>query len=626
MKFLFDLDGTLTTAETLPRIAKAFGLEDAIDSLTQRTLRGDAPFVESFIERVDLLGRLDVDAVSLLLSSTPTDPHLASFIRDNLDNCAIVTGNFRGWIDRLADQFGCRLYASEGNIDLTGGVRLTRILSKQDIVSLYQDQGEQVVFIGDSHNDAEAMRLADISIACGTIHQPTASVLEAADYIIYDSKALVRLLGQIQEPKDGLSVVISAAGTGSRLGIGQTKALVSLYGRPLIHHQLEQLSALEDVRIVVGYQAQSLMQTVLEYRRDVIFVCNHDYFTTKTGASLYLGSRHAHSFVFALDGDCVVHPQDLLECIRDNSEFLGITRNTSSESVFAIVNEERQVVAFSQDCSDYEWSGPALIRRDRIRDTKGHLYQMLEAHLPMPARVVRACDIDTYDDYVNALTLIASWSNGNRKIDAYYSHLSRQCDTPLATRNKSPNFTAFDVAFVSRFAGKSKSLLECGAGTGLLVNSLIGKFDSITAVEKYEGFIQYISNDPRIHIIHADLLSVPLSGVFDVITLFGIAQFFSPEEALHIYRKCANCLHPSGVLIVKQQMGICEDLIIDGWSEELNTHYYSEYRSIASETALLHRAGLSVETTVDIYPDEYNRWANTRFIALVCKHADAYSS
>ena len=52
MKFLFDLDGTVTSAETLPIIANHFNCLEEIGELTKRTVQGNIPFVESFIRRV----------------------------------------------------------------------------------------------------------------------------------------------------------------------------------------------------------------------------------------------------------------------------------------------------------------------------------------------------------------------------------------------------------------------------------------------------------------------------------------------------------------------------------------------------------------------------------------------
>ena len=56
------------------------------------------------------------------------------------------------------------------------------------------------------------------------------------------------------------SVVISCAGIGSRLGLGLTKALVQINGRSLISWQLELFKDVEDIRIVIGFQANDIIE------------------------------------------------------------------------------------------------------------------------------------------------------------------------------------------------------------------------------------------------------------------------------------------------------------------------------------------------------------------------------
>jgi phosphoserine phosphatase len=55
-KFIFDLDGTITKEETLPLIARHFKVEEKIEELTRATVAGEVPFIESFIQRVNILG------------------------------------------------------------------------------------------------------------------------------------------------------------------------------------------------------------------------------------------------------------------------------------------------------------------------------------------------------------------------------------------------------------------------------------------------------------------------------------------------------------------------------------------------------------------------------------------
>ncbi|MDE4980341.1 2-C-methyl-D-erythritol 4-phosphate cytidylyltransferase, partial [Francisella tularensis subsp. holarctica] len=81
------------------------------------------------------------------------------------------------------------------------------------------------------------------------------------------------------------SIILSCAGIGSRLGLGKTKALIEIKSKSLIDYQLSNFKNIEDIRIVIGYQANEVISAALSIRKDIIFVFNHDYFNTKTGAS-----------------------------------------------------------------------------------------------------------------------------------------------------------------------------------------------------------------------------------------------------------------------------------------------------------------------------------------------------
>ena len=64
------------------------------------------------------------------------------------------------------------------------------------------------------------------------------------------------------------TIIIGCAGTGNRLGLGTTKALVEIEGKPLIIHHLEKLKDEKDIRVVVGFQAEKVIRVVNEYRRN----------------------------------------------------------------------------------------------------------------------------------------------------------------------------------------------------------------------------------------------------------------------------------------------------------------------------------------------------------------------
>jgi HAD superfamily phosphoserine phosphatase-like hydrolase len=197
VKFIFDLDGTVTAEETLPLIAKHFNVQEEIEELTRETIKGNIPFVESFIRRVMILGKLPVSEVAALLEKVSLHQELFTFIQTHPQHCAIATGNLECWVDRLLSKFDCDSYCSDSIVENNGVVKLTKILRKELVVEKYQQEGFQVVFIGDGNNDLEAMRIADIAIAVGMVHYPSKSILPISNYLIFNEKTLCRQLSQL---------------------------------------------------------------------------------------------------------------------------------------------------------------------------------------------------------------------------------------------------------------------------------------------------------------------------------------------------------------------------------------------------------------------------------------------
>jgi cyclopropane fatty-acyl-phospholipid synthase-like methyltransferase len=205
---------------------------------------------------------------------------------------------------------------------------------------------------------------------------------------------------------------------------------------------------------------------------------------------------------------------------------------------------------------------------------------------------------------------------GNEKIRPYYDNLASRIQTAVETRNKAPDFTQYDVAYMQQFQNAQRTLLDLGAGSGLLFNKLSPGFKHAIAVELYPQFSRFIDDRPNVTVINADVLEFETEKHFDLVIAFGVMNFFDREEAAKIYSKMFRFAAPGGRMIVKHQMGLTEDVIVDTFSEELRQNYYSEYRSLENEMALVSSAGFDDLRTTDIYPDAFNRWGNTRFMAI----------
>jgi choline kinase len=209
---------------------------------------------------------------------------------------------------------------------------------------------------------------------------------------------------------------VNCAGEGRRLGLGSTKALVSVHGELLISWHLRMLRHVRDVVVVVGYQSEAVVDAVRKLRRDVIFAFNHDYATTGTAASLARGADGAPGDVISLDGDLLVHPEDFQSFLDAPRPCLGVGPATTTHAVHARLGSDGEgsdVVGFGRDAHGLEWTGLLRVPGDLIasahagHEANGHVFEMVAPHLPMEAVHVRSREIDTPEDYDRALEWLA---------------------------------------------------------------------------------------------------------------------------------------------------------------------------------------------------------------------------
>ncbi|WP_105618964.1 phosphocholine cytidylyltransferase family protein [Vallitalea okinawensis] len=202
------------------------------------------------------------------------------------------------------------------------------------------------------------------------------------------------------------TIVISCAGMGSRLGLGCPKSLVEIDGKPLIIRQLEMLQNYDDIRIVVGYQMEKVIEVVSLYRKDIVFAINNNYMNTGTGASFCIGAENSREYVVSLDGDLLVNPQDLQDVLKVKDEFIcGTDPSTDNPVLMDTTQENGSLVVkeFSRERGQYEWTGLMKIKKEHISAVRGHVYTILEPLLPLPMKYIRTKEIDTLDDYDRAV-------------------------------------------------------------------------------------------------------------------------------------------------------------------------------------------------------------------------------
>ena len=193
-KFAFDLDGTVTKIETLPLLAKELGLADEMKLLTDLTLSGRIPFDKSFWLRYLILRNIPLKRIQAIMASVELDAEITTFIRENKDSCAIITGNLDCWIEPIIAKLGCRSFSSTSVLDEKKVPVLNKILDKGAAIRELKKSSSKVVAIGESFNDVPMFKAADISVAYGGVHKPVSTAISISDYVIFDGASLCKLL------------------------------------------------------------------------------------------------------------------------------------------------------------------------------------------------------------------------------------------------------------------------------------------------------------------------------------------------------------------------------------------------------------------------------------------------
>ena len=175
----FDMDSTLIQTEVIDELAMRAGVGDKVKEITERAMRGEIDFKESFTERVSLLKGLDSAVMREIAENLPITEgvdRLMYVLKRYGYKIAILSGGFTYFGEHLQKKYGIDyVYANELEIDengkLTGryvgdvvdGKRkaeLLRLLCQFEGINI-----AQAVAVGDGANDLPMLGTAGLGIA-----------------------------------------------------------------------------------------------------------------------------------------------------------------------------------------------------------------------------------------------------------------------------------------------------------------------------------------------------------------------------------------------------------------------------------------------------------------------------
>ena len=174
----FDMDSTLIEAEVIDELATLAGVGEQVAAITERAMRGEIDFSESFRARVALLAGLDEGALQRVageLKITEGAEHLIATLRTLGYKTAILSGGFTYFARHLQARLGMDyVYANEldiANGKVTGNIKGTIVdgARKAELLrQLAREEGidlQQVIAVGDGANDLPMLSIAGLGIA-----------------------------------------------------------------------------------------------------------------------------------------------------------------------------------------------------------------------------------------------------------------------------------------------------------------------------------------------------------------------------------------------------------------------------------------------------------------------------
>ena len=174
----FDMDSTLIKTEVIDELAERAGVGDKVRAITERAMRGEIDFRESFAERVALLKGLDESVLSEIAENLPVTEgvdRMMNVLKRAGFKTAILSGGFTYFGNYLKQKFGFDyVYANELEIvdgkltgrylgDIVDGRRkaeLLRLLAQFENIDI-----EQTIAVGDGANDLPMLAEAGLGIA-----------------------------------------------------------------------------------------------------------------------------------------------------------------------------------------------------------------------------------------------------------------------------------------------------------------------------------------------------------------------------------------------------------------------------------------------------------------------------
>jgi len=172
------------------------------------------------------------------------------------------------------------------------------------------------------------------------------------------------------------------------------------------------------------------------------------------------------------------------------------------------------------------------------------------------------------------------------------------------------------------------TLIDLGAGNGRWSLFLAPKVEKVVAVEFITEFTNKINElavekgITNIEIVNLSSEEFVRENFADVLFVSGLFNYLDNEQYLKTIRNIKKSIKKDGILFMRETISILEnEFIVNKFSEELGTHYYSIYRTANQHINTLNEEGFALKKYGPFFEDNsiLNKRVETRLHYFVFK-------
>lgn len=178
----------------------------------------------------------------------------------------------------------------------------------------------------------------------------------------------------------------------------------------------------------------------------------------------------------------------------------------------------------------------------------------------------------------------------------------------------------FEIDYINeRLASPYKGIgvLDLGCAHGELSRLITKKGDYLLGVDYIPDFSDSFNATNNHFFTCSDVVDFVSDQKFDLVLLMGVVQYLEVDEEQRVYDHISGMLSENGIAVLKNQVGIEGEIIINGYSDAFKAEYSSRYPHISQQSNAVSKF-LHINEIIE-YPSRFNDFSNSKHVAFICK-------